>query len=527
MLAAGRIAGGGLSAVLHALWLRGLRTSAPFRYGIAIGAALVASLIRIALNPFWGTNFPYIFYFPTTLFTALYGGAGPAWVGIAICTVITLVWVLPPVGILAVSDHVHLFGLATYVVSDGIIAWIGATHRGSIAAIDWQRRILSEREESLTRAEAAARQLAAIVESSDDAIIAKTIDGIITAWNSAATRMFGHTEPQAIGQRIDLIVPADKQSEEAELRQRVSSGAAVTNIDTVRLDKHGKRIDVSISVSAIRDAAGRVIGVSTIARDIRLRRHVEAERAALLAHAEAARAEAEDANRAKDDFLAILSHELRNPLATIVAGARILRQTDGTDEQAIRTREAIERQAEYLSRLVDDLLDTKRILSGDFTLELQPRDLAEVARTVTTTLREAGAFKDHTVSLDSESAWVSGDVVRLQQILTNLLGNAVKYTPAGGSIRVSVMQAGEQALIRVQDTGIGIKPDLLPRMFELFVQGDPGSTRVRSGLGIGLAVVRRLVELHEGTVEVWSDGVGKGSTFTVRLPASMTPSGSA
>jgi len=168
--------------------------------------------------------------------------------------------------------------------------------------------------------------------------------------------------------------------------------------------------------------------------------------------------------------------------------------------------------------MIDDLLDMKRIASGEFALERQPCDLAEAARTLIASLGDAGTFKDHILSVDVESAWVEGDLVRLQQIVANLVGNAVKYTPPGGSIRVSVTAEGNDAVLRVQDTGIGIRPDQVPRMFELFVQGAQGSGRARSGLGIGLAVVHRLVELHGGTVEVSSDGPGNGTTFTVRLP---------
>ena len=371
---------------------------------------------------------------------------------------------------------------------------------------------LAEREESLSRAEAAARRLAAIVESSEDAIIAKTVNGIITGWNSGARRMFGHDEREAVGQSIDLIVPSDRRAEEVDLRRSVVKGEAVTNLDTVRVDKQGEPLDVAISVSPIRDATGSIIGASTIARDIRARRRVEAERGALLseaetarAEAEFARAEAEDANRAKDDFLAILGHELQSPLATIVAGVRVLRRIGSSDKQLNRMRDTIERQAGHLSRLVDDLLDVKRILRGDFALERNPCDLADVANELITTLKQSGMFKDRSIAVDTETAWVRGDVGRLQQIVTNLLDNAV----------VSVTSIRDVAILRVQDSGIGISPELLPRMFELFVQGK--STPGRSGLGIGLAVVRRLVELHGGTVEVWSEGAGKGSTFTVTL----------
>jgi signal transduction histidine kinase len=181
-------------------------------------------------------------------------------------------------------------------------------------------------------------------------------------------------------------------------------------------------------------------------------------------------------------------------------------------------------KTDQLTRLVDDLLDVKRIVNGPVILERQPCDLAEAVAGFIVTWNGSGRFKDHTLLVDAESVWVNGDAARLQQIVDNLVGNAVKYTPAGGSISISVKHEAEEAVLRVRDTGIGISPDLLPQLFELFVQGDPGSTRVRTGLGIGLAVVRRLVELHGGTVQASSDGLGKGSTFTVRLPRVPAPS---
>lgn len=376
-------------STLDALWLRGLRVSAGWRYSVAILAALVTSLVRVALNPWWGTSFnPYIFFFPAILFSALFAGLRPAWMGIAICGVAVAVWILPPTGSLAVSNPLDLVGLAVFIVIAGLVAWIGAAHR-------------------------------------------------------------------------DLIRRGESQA------------------------------------------------IALVGRQRRLERAV---------------AEAETANQAKDDFLAVLSHELRTPLATIVAGVRMLHKIGSPDDGASRAREAIERQANHLVRLVDDLLDMKSIVTGVVVLESAPCDLADTVSEAIATLNGLGRFKSHAVSLDAEPAWINGDPVRLQQLITNLLGNAVKYTPAGGSIFVSVKHQGEEAVLRVRDTGIGINPDLLPRLFELFVQGDPGPGRVRSGLGVGLAVVRRLVELHGGSVEASSDGPGTGSTFTVRLPRLPAPS---
>ena len=199
-----------------------------------------------------------------------------------------------------------------------------------------------------------------------------------------------------------------------------------------------------------------------------------------------------------------------------------MRRIGSTDKQVNRIRDTIERQAGHLSRLVDDLLDVKRILRGDFALERHPCDLADVVNALIRTLKQSGMFKDRSITIDTEIAWVRGDVGRLQQIVTNLLDNAVKCTSLGGTIRVSVTSTRDEAILCVQDSGIGISRDFLPRMFELFVQGK--SVPAGSGLGIGLAIVRRLVELHGGTVDVWSDGVGKGSTFTVKLSSIAAPS---
>jgi signal transduction histidine kinase len=340
------------------------------------------------MEPYWGMRFLYAAYFPATLFTALFGGLGPAWVGIGICAVLTTVWILPPTGSFAVSDPIDLLGLVLFLVADGIIAWIGASHRDLIEQSEHQNAALAAREQDL----------------------------------------------------------------------------------------------------------------------------------------EQTAAEAEAANRAKDDFMAVLGHELRTPLTTIVAGVRVLHLIGSQEARAASIRDAIERQADQLTRLVDDLLDVKRIVSGPVVLEREPLDLAEAVGGFITTWNGSGRFKDHLLFVDAEPVWVNGDAARLQQIVDNLLSNAVKYTPAGGSISVSVEREGDQAVLRVQDTGIGISPDVAARMFELFVQGDPGSERVRSGLGIGLAVVRRLVELHDGTVEASSDGPGNGTTFTVRLPRVAAPS---
>jgi PAS domain S-box-containing protein len=364
----------------------------------------------------------------------------------------------------------------------------------------------------------AVAHLAAIVMHAHDAIISKTLDGTVVSWNPTAERMFGYSAAEIIGKSIVAIIPPERLHEEDEILGRLRRGEIIDHFETERVRKDGQRIPISLTISPIRRADGAIIGASKIARDISEKKRIEQERDLLLLREQEARAEAEAANRAKDDFLAVLSHELRTPLSTIVTGARVLRNITRHDETANRTREAIERQASHLSAMLEDLLDFKRIVSRTIVLDPRPCDLGEVVRECITTLKETGRFKDHALAVDLKPVQVNADVVRLNQVLVNLIGNALKYTPPGGSIHVSVKDEGTDAVVRVEDTGIGINADALSRIFDLFVQGDTLTGRVRSGLGVGLAVVRHLVELHGGMVQASSGGRGKGSTFTVRLP---------
>jgi PAS domain S-box-containing protein len=241
---------------------------------------------------------------------------------------------------------------------------------------------------------------------------------------------------------------------------------------------------------------------------------VAIQNARLFGRQEGARAEAEAANRAKDEFLAMLGHELRNPLGAISSAAHVLGMAETRGADTARPREIIQRQVQHLARLVDDLLDVSRVVAGKVVLRLQPVDLADAARRVA-----AMHGGRHVISVETRRVWVSADPTRLEQIITNLLANAVKYTPAGGEISLEAGIEGAGAVLRVRDRGAGIRAEILPRIFDLFVQGDRSLERTGGGLGIGLTLVRRLVELHGGTVEAASPGPGRGSTFTVRLPA--------
>jgi PAS domain S-box-containing protein len=527
-------------------------------------------------------------------------------------------------------------------------------------------------------------RFAAIVEHSDDAIIAKRLDGTITSWNSAAERLYGYTAKEAIGQPISIIVPPERRDELQGILKRLQKGERIDHLETVRMRRDGTRVDVSLTISALKDEYGNVIGASKIARDIseqkkthealqrseeharflseasksmaalvdvessmqRLARlcaprfadwcavHLldEERRSQLIAcahgdpqkesvlmevstryppdwrvptiasrvlgsgeaaylpdvpqsyldsvirdarHAEliaalaprsviavplesrgrtigviglartdgrvpfstdefdvaqelARRAataidncrlydELRSADRQKDDFLAMLAHELRNPLAAIDYATQL---SQVSPEQAENATDIIHRQVRQLSRLIDDLLDVSRITRNKIELQKENIDAAALVNRAAGTARPV--IEEHKHRFDVEVAQdempLHVDPTRVEQVIVNLLTNAAKYTPAGGHITLKAQPEGDQIVVKVKDTGAGIPREMLPRVFELFTQVNPQIDRTKGGLGIGLTVVRRLTEMHCGTVSATSEGLGKGSEFTVRLP---------
>jgi PAS domain S-box-containing protein len=369
-------------------------------------------------------------------------------------------------------------------------------------------------------AEQALFRLAAIVESSEDAIVGKTPTGIVTSWNPAAERIFGWPAGEVVGRSITVIVPADRLEEEAEFLRRLARGERIDHYETVRVRKDGRRIDVSVSLSPVRDSRGRIIGASKIARDITERTRAEAERASLLRREQAARQEAEVASRLKDEFLATLSHELRTPMNAIFGWARMLRTGAVGPDRVDRALEAIERNSRVQIQLIADLLDVSRIITGRIRLTIRPLDLAPVIGAAVDSVRPSALAKG--VKLESvcapDAGPVTGDPDRLQQVFWNLLINAIKFTPRGGHVEIRLERAASKVLVTVTDTGVGINPELLSHVFERFRQGDSSITRAYGGLGLGLAIVRHLVELHGGSVRAESRGEGQGARFTVSLP---------
>jgi PAS domain S-box-containing protein len=550
---------------------------------------------------------------------------------------------------------------------------------GTVVGASKIARDISDRK----RADAATRQLAAVIEWSDDAIITKSLDSIITSWNPAAERMFGYTRAEAIGQSVRMLIPQELQSEEDVVLAKIRAGDTVDHYETIRRRKDGSTLLISLTVSPIRNDAGDVIGASKIARDVteRARLLVAAQEQAAITqkigdvgavlastldrdtivqkvidtatqltraefgafffslrdrqsgdaylqkalsgvpenafdgfpqpraatvfapaflsegtiriddvtkdprlgettpyfgrpagnvpvrsylavpvrgvqgdllgglffgHSQAAAfaepherlasgiaawasvalensrlyLEAQDANRMKDDFLAVLSHELRTPLNAIVGYARLLRGGILPPEKAARGLETLERNAAWLTQIVEDVLDVSRIVSGKIRLDVQPVELPLIVDNAVSTVQPTADVKGVRLQtiIDPRVGPVSGDPDRLQQVVWNLLTNAVKFTPKGGRVQVRLERVNSHTEITVSDTGIGIRPDFLPYVFERFRQAEGGTTRTAGGLGLGLAIVRHIVEMHGGTVHAASPGEGAGATFRVRLP---------
>ncbi|HZE68678.1 MAG TPA: PAS domain S-box protein [Pyrinomonadaceae bacterium] len=502
-------------------------------------------------------------------------------------------------------------------------------------------RDVTERKHS----ELATRHLAAIVESSDDAIISKDLNGIITGWNSAAERIFGYTTEEAIGRSITMLIPAHLLDEETKILEQIRKGGRISDFESIRVGKDGRLVDISLTVSPIRDEDGRIIGASKIARDIterklaeqeiRFQAHLlnvveqaviatdlegkiqywnsyaewlygwsaeeaigsnildltpapaaldkanevlivlrrgdswsgeflvrrkdgtsfpalvtdspifengdligivgvsvdiserkrgEEERNKLLASEREAREEAEKANNLKDEFLATLSHELRNPLNVILGYSEVLLRSDEARNSPFlqRAAEILKRNAQSQSQLVRDLLDLSRLHTGKLSLNREAVSLPAIISNAVETVRSETAAKNVKLRvLASDTVlFVDADPLRLEQVIWNLLNNAVKFTPADGEVVIGFEAHKEEACLFVEDNGQGIDPDFMPHVFEMFRQADATSSRSHAGLGIGLALVQQLIGLHGGRVAVASEGRGKGTKFTITIPLS-------
>jgi PAS domain S-box-containing protein len=523
-------------------------------------------------------------------------------------------------------------------------AWFEAHAYPSQSGLSVYLRDITERKEG----EAGRRLLASIVESSDDAIISKDLDGVINSWNKGAERLFGYTADEMLGRPVMILIPEGRFDEEPAILAAIRSGRSVEHYETIRKRKDGTLLDISLSVSPIKDEFGTIIGASKIGHNITERKkaqediqfqasllnaveqaviatdlkgniiywnsfaeqlygwpsqevigsnvldiipalaskevaeqifeylqegrswtgellvqrrdgsefhavvtdspifnkqgaligvvgvstdvteakRAEKERTELLERERSAREEAEAANRLKDEFLATLSHELRNPLNVVIGYSEILRRSEDTKNSFVgKAAEVIRRNALAQSQLVSDLLDLSRLQMGKLAIVRQPISLSTIIADAIETVRNEAEAKNVSLNFKTgkESLIVDGDPVRLGQIAWNLLNNAVKFTPAIGQIKISLSDDSSGALLVVEDTGQGIPPEFIPHVFEIFRQADASSSRRQGGLGIGLALVKQLAELHGGRVKAESEGIGKGARFSVWLPLRQLP----
>ena len=357
--------------------------------------------------------------------------------------------------------------------------------------------------------------LSALIESADDAIISKTLEGIITSWNKGAERIFGYTADEVIGKPVTILIPPGQEDEEPAILARLRAGERIEHYETIRVRKDGTRIHISLTVSPIKGPKGDIIGASKIARDIteQIQAHTELD---------AAYRQAEESSRLKEEFLATISHELRTPLSAILGWARMLRLGQLSEENAAKALDTIERNARAQAQLIDDLLDVSRIVTGKLRMDVRPSDPSSFIDAAVDAVRPAAEAKGVRMQkvMDTGLISIPGDPVRLQQVIWNLLSNAIKFTPRGGRVQIRSERVNSHLEIVVSDTGQGISPDFLPHVFDRFRQADQKTSRQHGGMGLGLAIVRHLVELHGGNVSAASDGEGKGSTFIVRLPIS-------
>jgi PAS domain S-box-containing protein len=366
-------------------------------------------------------------------------------------------------------------------------------------------REVGERKQAEAALRASEEKYRLLVENQTDLVVKVDPEGHFLFVSPSYCRMFGKTEQELLSHHFMPLVHEEDREATARAMEKLYRPPYNAYMEQRALTVHGWRWLAWVD-TAVLDENGHIAAIIGVGRDVTLRRQAEMA--------------LREADRRKDEFLAMLAHELRNPLAPIRNAIHVLRLSQDPTQQQ-RQREVIERQVAHMTRLIEDLLDVSRITRGRIELRMKPLKLADVlTRAVEITLPLIES-RHHTLTVQAppDSLWLRADLDRLAQVVSNLLANAAKYTEEGGTICLEAVRENHQAVIRVRDNGIGVPPELLPHVFELFTQGDHSLDRSRGGLGIGLTLVERLVRLHGGEVEARSAGVGRGSEFIVRLPA--------
>ena len=424
-----------------------------------------------------------------------FGGAGASLLTVITCAIGIDYFFLSPAFSLRLSDPYDAARILLFVASGAIISLV---FRDLARARRERERLLGD-----------AGWLAAIVESSEDAIIGKTLDGVITSWNAGAERLFGYTAPEVIGKPVSILMPPGHQDMGAIL-DGIRRGERVEPFETVRVRKNGETVPISLSVSPIKDSSGRVIGAAKIARDISEQKRTEAERDRLYK-------EAREATRVREEFLSMAGHELRTPLTSLQFQLHSLRKRleSGESQKALDLLGRTAAQVERLGRLTEELLDVTRITSGRLALEPEETDLGqlvgEVAERWKDTARRAGCELRIDAPRGVTGLW---DRSRLDQVATNLISNAIKFG-GGKPIEIRVEPDTDRVQLIVRDYGIGISPEDQARIFDRFERAV--SKQSYGGIGLGLWIARQIVDAHGGRIEVASES-GQGSTFRVELP---------
>jgi len=350
--------------------------------------------------------------------------------------------------------------------------------------------------------------LAAIVATSDDAIISKTLEGIVTSWNKSAEKMFGYTEAEMLGQHISLIIPPERLQEETFIIGEVSKGNKVDHFHTVRLAKDGHEVPISLSVSPIANEFGKIIGASKIARDISEQQAAQEEKARLYEQVKAL-------NDKKDEFIGLASHELKTPLTSISGYLQILSGLV-TDEKSLNFLVKTRQQVKKLSALVSDLLDVSKIEAGKLQLSSERFDIRQVLDDAIELIAHGNHKYQISVDTEIKKLWVTGDPNRIEQVIINLLTNAIRYSPGTNKVDVFLSEENHAVRVGIRDFGIGIAAEKLQDIFSKFYRVDETNPTV-SGLGIGLYLSREIITRHHG--RIWAESEpGKGSTFWVTLP---------
>jgi signal transduction histidine kinase/CheY-like chemotaxis protein len=396
------------------------------------------------------------------------------------------------------------------------------------------RSVAEERRRAREAADRESARLSAVLRHIPAAVlIVDAPSGRVVLGNEQVERIFGRAfvpgEPLDAGHGFRALDDDGRPYEQRDwpIFRSLATGETVIG-EEVRFERDdGTSGTLSTSAAPILDAQGSRIAAVLVVSDVTERKRVEVQREELLLRERELRSQAEVTSRAKDEFLAMLSHELRNPLAAVRTAVHLLEAPVHNPEQTAQATAILGRQVRHLGRLVDDLLDIAIVTSGGIVLQRRLTDLAQVVADGVSALRLAGRLDAHELAVDLRPAWAYADPLRLQQVVTNLLTNAVKYTPEGGHLRVTTDTDGASAVLFVEDDGIGIPADKLPHVFELFFQAEGTLDRPQGGLGLGLTLVRRLVELHGGTVEAASPGPGSGTAFAVRLPSVPAPTDAA